>query len=131
MREAEKAQAIIEEEIETFNRWLSSLDAVPTIIALRERAEGIKQEELEKLVNRFPDLAEKERTAVEQLAGAIVNKLIHPPTVALKRDSEDKDVLAIVNKLIHPPTVALKRDSEDKDVLIATIKRLFGLRDDE
>jgi glutamyl-tRNA reductase len=107
MREAEKAQAIIEEEIETFNRWLSSLDAVPTIIALRERAEGIKQEELAKLVNRFPDLAEKERTAVEQLAGAIVNKLI------------------------HPPTVALKRDSEDKDILIATIKRLFGLRDGE
>jgi glutamyl-tRNA reductase len=107
LREAEKAQAIIEEEIETFNRWLSSLDAVPTIIALRERAEGIKQEELAKLLNRMPDLDEKGRKAMEQLAGAIVNKII------------------------HPPTVALKRDSEDKDILIATIKRLFGLNDGE
>jgi glutamyl-tRNA reductase len=104
-KEAEKAERIIEEEIETFLRWQSSLDAVPTIIALREKAEAIKKEEIQKLINRIPTLGDKEKKAVEQMA------------------------TAIINKLIHPPTAALKEDSEDKDSLIATIKRLYGINE--
>jgi glutamyl-tRNA reductase len=34
---------------------------------------------------------------------------------------------AIINKLMHPPTAALKEDSEDKDILIAAIRKLYGL----
>ncbi|MBI4684262.1 MAG: glutamyl-tRNA reductase [Nitrospirae bacterium] len=104
-KEAEKAEGIIAEEIETFQRWQSSLDAVPTIVALREKADLIKKEEIEKLLNKFPVLGEKEKSAVEYMANALVNKLI------------------------HPPTTALKEDSEDKDVLIATIKKLYGLNE--
>jgi len=102
-KEADKAEAIIMEEIETFQRWQSSLDAVPTIVGLRERAEALKADELEKFRNKNPELSEKDLKAVQQLASAIVNKLI------------------------HPPTAALKQDTEDKDILIATIKRLYGL----
>jgi glutamyl-tRNA reductase len=106
-KEAKKAEDIIEEEIETFKKWLSSLDSVPTVIALREKAEAIRKEELEKLMNRLSEIGEKDRKAIEGMASAIVNKLI------------------------HPPTVALKEDSEDKDVLIATIKRLYGLNGED
>jgi glutamyl-tRNA reductase len=102
-KEAEKAEEIVDEEIETFVRWQASLDSVPTIIALRDRAEAIKRAEIEKLINRLPELGEKERKAVESMAAAIVNKLI------------------------HPPTAALKEDAEDRDALIATIKRLYGI----
>ncbi len=102
-KEAEKAEAIIAEEIESFQKWMSSLDSVPTVVALRNRAEMIKKEELERLINRFPDLGEKERKAIEYMASAITNKLI------------------------HPPTVALREDAEDRDVLIATIKKLYGI----
>ncbi|GAB4388871.1 MAG: glutamyl-tRNA reductase [Thermodesulfovibrionales bacterium] len=105
-KEAEKAEAIIDDEIESFLRWQSSLDSVPTIVALRDRAEAIKREELEKFSNKLPELDEKQRKLVEQLASSIVNKLI------------------------HPPTAALKEDSEDRDTLIATIKRLYGLNND-
>lgn len=106
-KEAKKAEEIIEEEIETFNKWLSSLDSVPTVIALREKAEAIKKEELEKLLNRLPEIGEKEKKAIEGMAGAIINKLI------------------------HAPTVALREDSEDRDMLIATIKRLYGLNGED
>ncbi len=108
-KEAEKAESIIAEEIETFRKWLSSLDSVPTVVALREKAEAIKKEELERLINRLPDISEKERKAIEAMASTIVNKLI------------------------HPPTVAIKEDSEDREALIAMIKRLYGLNgeDDE
>ena len=99
-KEAEKAERIIEEEIEPFFQWLSSLDSVPTIVALREKMEKIKNDEIEKLLNRFPDLDEKQRKAIEYMASSIVNKLIHPPTIALKKDSEDRDlIVAIIKKL--------------------------------
>ncbi len=99
-KEAEKAEQIIEEEIETFSKWLQSLDSVPTIIAIREKAEEIKKEELEKLMHKIPGLGQKEKEAIEYMATAIVNKLIHPPTAALKEDSEDRDVLvAAIRKL--------------------------------
>lgn len=106
-KEAEKAGLIIDEEIEGFKKWLNSLDSVPTIVAIREKAEAIKRDELERLTNRFPDLGEKERKAIEYMASAIVNKLI------------------------HPPTAALKDDSDDREALIATIKKLYGINGDE
>jgi glutamyl-tRNA reductase len=105
--EAEKAERIIEEEVERFRRWMSSLDSVPTIVALRQRAEEIKREELEKFRGKFPDLEEEKAKAVEYLT------------------------TAIINKLIHGPTVALKDDTEDRDELIAMIKKLYGLNGDE
>jgi len=99
-KEADKAEEIVDEEIETFLRWQSSLDAVPAIVALREKAEGIKRMELDKLMRKNPEMSEAERSALEQLASGITNKLIHPPTAALKEDTEDKDVLiALVKRL--------------------------------
>ncbi|MDI6744702.1 MAG: glutamyl-tRNA reductase [Thermodesulfovibrionales bacterium] len=99
-KEAEKAEEIIAEEIETFQKWLSSLDSVPTIVALRDRADAIKKEEIEKLLNKLPALGEKERDAIECMASTIINKLTHPPTTALKEGPEDRDILiAAIRKL--------------------------------
>jgi glutamyl-tRNA reductase len=99
-KEAEKAEEIVEEEIETFLKWQSSLDSIPTIKALRERAEEMKKEELDRLLNKVAGLGEKDREAIEYMATALMNKLIHPPTAALKDSSEDKESLvALVRKL--------------------------------
>ena len=100
-KEAEKAERIIEEEIEPFFQWLSSLDSVPTIVALREKVEKIKNDEIEKLLNRFPDMDEKQRKAIEYMASSIINKFIHPPTIALKKDSEDRDLMVAVIKKLY------------------------------
>ena len=105
--EADKAEGIIREEVEKFGRWMSALHAVPTIVALRQKADEIRREELEKFQNRFPALDGVQMKAVDYLA------------------------TAIVNKLIHPPTIALKDDSEDRDELIALMKRLYGINGDE
>ena len=99
-KEAEKAEKIVEEEMETFLKWQSSLDSVPTIRALRARAEEIKDEELSKLLNKMTDIGEQEKEAIEYMAAALVNKLIHPPTVALKESTEDKEIIvALIQKL--------------------------------
>ncbi len=106
-KEAEKAERIVQEEVEKFIKWMASLDSVPTIVALRQKAEEIKGEELEKFRFKFPDIDTEKMRAVEYMA------------------------TAIVNKLLHPPTVVLKEDSEDRDELIALIKKLYGINGDE
>lgn len=106
-KEAEKAEKIVDEEVEKFIKWQESLDSVPTIVALREKAEEIKKEELERLLNKLNNLSNEEKEAIECMASAIINKLI------------------------HPPTAALKNSSEDKEVLVAVIRRLYGLEDEK
>jgi len=69
-------------------------------VALREKAEEIKREEFQKFKDKFPDMDEAKLKAAEYLASAIINKLIHPPNVALRTDSEDKEeLIAMIKKL--------------------------------
>ncbi len=84
-REAQKAEYIISEEITKFQNWLNTLDVVPTIIALREKAENIRLNELQKTFSQIPDLSDRERQAIEILTGAIVKKLLHDPILFLKK----------------------------------------------
>jgi glutamyl-tRNA reductase len=87
-REAEKAACLIEEEVGVMLHWLKSLNVTPTIVALRERAESIKQGELEKTMGRLAHLSPEDRGAIEGLASAIVNKLLHGSLVTLKAEAD-------------------------------------------
>jgi glutamyl-tRNA reductase len=82
--EATRAEAIVASEGERFSEWLASLDVVPAIASLRERAEAIRRGELAKAGPRLADLSDRERHAVESLTNQIVNKLLHQPIMRLK-----------------------------------------------
>ena len=84
-REAERAEAIVEREAERFRDWQASLQVVPAIASLRERAESIRSGELAKAESRLEGLSESERRTVESLTTQIVNKLLHVPIVRLKQ----------------------------------------------
>ncbi|MBI3304331.1 MAG: glutamyl-tRNA reductase, partial [Deltaproteobacteria bacterium] len=84
-KEALKAEAIIEEEVESFWKWLGTLGVTPTIVTLREKAETIRRQELEKTLSSLKDLPPQARGAMEALTTAIVNKLLHAPITYLKR----------------------------------------------
>jgi len=84
-QEAEKAEAIVAQEVEAFWTWLGRLQVVPTIVALREKAEAIRRGELEKTLRIIKDLSPQEREALDALTGAIVNKLLHAPITRLKQ----------------------------------------------
>jgi len=86
-REAGKAERMVEEEVEQILHWMKSLEVTPTIVALRNRAETIKQTEIDKALARLQNLSEQERSVVEGLASSIVNKLLHGPLVTLKAES--------------------------------------------
>ena len=91
MVEAERAEVIIAEEMAAFERWLESMEVIPTVAAIREKAEAVRQEELEKALKRLSGLSEKELETVEALSCSIVNKMLHGPTARLKKAVGEKD----------------------------------------
>ena len=68
---------------------------VPTIVALREKAEVIRRGELEKTLRLFKDATPREREALESLTTAIVNKLLHGPITRLKLQNGDGGALDV------------------------------------
>jgi len=87
-QEATKAEGIVEEEIDVILQWLQSLEVTPTIVALRSRAEEIKQGELQKAFGRLGSLSPQDRSMIEGLASSIVNKLLHGSLVTLKSSAQ-------------------------------------------
>ena len=71
-KEAEKAEKIVDEEIGVFIKWTSSLSATPTIVALRNMAEALRQDELETTLKKLGPLEEKQLKAIEYLSISIV-----------------------------------------------------------
>jgi glutamyl-tRNA reductase len=83
--EAVRAEAIVEAEVEAFWTWLQGLDVVPTIVALRDKVEAIRQREVERHLGALSSPDPRQREAVERLTRAIVNKILHYPVTALRR----------------------------------------------
>jgi glutamyl-tRNA reductase len=88
-REAAKAETIVDAEVDAFWDWFSSLDAVPTIVALREKLDGIRRAELERSLAALGALDPRQREVVERLTQSIVNKILHAPLTLLRRHRAD------------------------------------------
>jgi glutamyl-tRNA reductase len=86
-REALRAQALLEGEVEKFGGRLQQLEVVPTIVSLREKLEAIRRAEVERALGRLPGAGEETRRVIEALSQAIVNKVLHAPLVKLKDSS--------------------------------------------
>ena len=84
-KEASAAETILEEEIREFLEWRRSLEVVPLLVELRKRGDEIRKAEIEKARRRLGPLTEEQEKALEAATSAIVNKLLHGPTVQLKQ----------------------------------------------
>ncbi|MCE5283684.1 MAG: glutamyl-tRNA reductase [Deltaproteobacteria bacterium] len=93
--EAIKAEGLVMEEVTAFEGWFNSLEVVPTIVALRQKAEGILKGELER-ASWLGTMRDEDRSRVEGLARAVVNKILHDPTTGLKEESQERDALPLV-----------------------------------
>jgi glutamyl-tRNA reductase len=88
-KEAQKAEAIIQDEVIKFVRWYQSLEITPTIVSLRKKFEEIRKKELEKTLSLHPNLSDKEKQSLEALTSAIINKILHDPLTLLKQKDEE------------------------------------------
>lgn len=100
-REAEsrRAERIIEAELDRFKRWLASLEVVPTISALRERGDEIVRRVMAENENRWEGLGEADRERMEAMAKAIASRLLHEPTVRMRRAAGNDDAYYFVSAL--------------------------------
>jgi glutamyl-tRNA reductase len=88
-------EAIVAEQVERFAAWLEERQVVPTIAALRGQAERIRRAELDKALARLGHLSERERNTIAALSHAIVNKLLHEPSIRLKQARSHGHVQAV------------------------------------
>jgi glutamyl-tRNA reductase len=100
-REAEvaRARSLIDDEVLRFERWLSTLEVVPTIAALRERGEAIVTRILSENEGRWESLSEADRERVATLARAVVSRLLHEPTTRIKAVADRDDSYLYVSAL--------------------------------
>jgi glutamyl-tRNA reductase len=105
VKEAQKAEIIIEEEVIKYQEWYNALEVVPTIVSLREKMEGIVKGELARSGSWMQNLTDEERKNIERVAVSIINKILHDPITGLKEESRDQSALPY----------------------IAAVRRLFGL----
>jgi len=94
--EATRARTVIEEEVERFDRWLASLDVVPTISELRALGDAIVAQVLQENESRWEELSEADRNRVETMARAVVSRLLHEPTLRLRQSAEQDSSYAAV-----------------------------------
>ena len=86
--ELQHADAIVSEEVDKFVAWLRSRTAVPTVVALRQRFENIRQAELKRLEPKLASLPPDARARVDEITRLIVEKLLLTPTEQLKASDE-------------------------------------------
>jgi glutamyl-tRNA reductase len=86
--EARKAAAIVEEETAGFRDWMASLDVAPAIRAFRDRLETVRAAEVERALRGMDAVTPAQRARIEEFSRALVNKIAHAPTAALRREPD-------------------------------------------
>ncbi|HDR4913063.1 glutamyl-tRNA reductase [Bacillus cereus] len=84
LKEAEKIQFMIEEEIVLFKTWLSTLGVVPLISALRDKALAIQSETMVSLERKIPNLSDREKKVISKHTKSIINQLLKDPILVAK-----------------------------------------------
>jgi glutamyl-tRNA reductase len=103
LKESAAAEALVEREVREFLDWQKAREVVPLLNELRRRAEEIRRHELDKARRRIGPLTAEQDEAIEAATTAIVNKLLHSPTVHLKeaaRESDAPEQLSLIRKLL-------------------------------
>ena len=103
-KEAENAMNLISQEVTKFNNWVGSLDAVPTIVEIRKKADNIRKQEVEKSLKKIPHLSEDDKYLLRQMTSSIINKILHKPTIKLKKKTQSEDghiYLKAIRHLFH------------------------------
>lgn len=106
-QKAADAEQIVIREVDSFRKRLVAQDAVPTILELQQRLEGIRTAELEKCLRKVGPMSPEQREAIERFSTQLVNKILHYPILELKESSDEP---------------------QERESLRKTIRKIFGLR---
>jgi glutamyl-tRNA reductase len=102
--EAQRAEAIVDAEVERFQSRLKTLEVVPTIVSLQEHLETIRQAEIDRVRGRLGPLSPDQELAVDAMTRGIIKKIMHTPVSALKtaaRQPEATTLIELIRKLFN------------------------------
>jgi glutamyl-tRNA reductase len=131
-REAERAEAILEQELDRYQRRLDALDVVPTLVDLQASAEEMRQAELRRAQSRLQSLTPAQLAAVEALTRGLMNKFLHQPlralkTAAVEGDSATIDAIRAAFQLSESREAAIQTTAEENSEKEESLKmRDFG-----
>ena len=94
LKEAEKIQIMIEEEMILFQSWLNTLGVVPLISELRDKALAIQSETMQSIERKIPTLTERERKVISKHTKSIINQLLKDPILIAKELAAEEDAQA-------------------------------------
>jgi glutamyl-tRNA reductase len=97
--EARRAESLLRGEVSRFEAWLATQDAIPTVAALRARADEIVELVLAENESRWEGMTPADRERLRAVARAIISRLLHEPTLRLKRATGDDDSYLYVHAL--------------------------------
>ncbi len=102
-KEWPKAKTIIAEETDKFMQALNHRATGPVIQRLREQAHELKQDELERLINKLK-LSEMNPVMVKEIEKSfdrLINKLLHPPLASVRDDAAEGHSKGLLEALRH------------------------------
>jgi glutamyl-tRNA reductase len=126
-KEAFRAKVIIEEEVLKFKNWLKELDFHPTIRALSEKAERLRQKELAKTLKKLKHLSEEEKEAIEILTRSLVQKLLYYPINFMKKTQHEKGkhAISLIRQIFELDEVTQEEGFEEKEKITITKEETF------
>ena len=127
-REAERAEKIVEEEVQRFHTRLQSLHVVPAIVSLQDYVETIRQAELDRVRGRLGHLTPEQEHAIEGLTRGIVNKILHTPITRLKSAAADPEITTLVEAFRKIFNLEERRFLEDHEEKHAVAQADAGIR---
>ncbi len=93
-------EEIISEHTERFHQWYQSRVAVPIISSLTQKAETIRESEIERLFSRCPELTDRERMLITGTSLTIISKLLHTAVVKIRDKAVENRAEAMTHALM-------------------------------
>ncbi len=103
-RKAERAEAIVREEVDRTLARIRLEAVTPTIVSLQEQLEDIRAAEVIRTMRRMPGLTPEQQQQIETMTKAIVNKIAHGPISELRRNAghpEGGQAVEWIRKVFH------------------------------
>jgi glutamyl-tRNA reductase len=85
-----QAETMISEEVAEFVTWLRSRGTIPTVVALRQHFEAIRQAELTRLAPKLNGLSSEVLSQINEITQLLIQKLLLTPTERLKSATNEK-----------------------------------------
>ena len=99
MQESQKAHAIVGEEVERFGLWLKQIEMNPLITQIRENLEAMRHRELKKTLQKLKGADPETERQLDALTRSIINKIIHPHLVMIKKNGSPA-ILGLIRSLL-------------------------------